>query len=248
MLDQIRCLFREEIAGVLGQVNGLAARTAKVEEVAADHEGRLAALERIVKSPTASGASSHAGYTPSGGSGENEADFQPRSIYLNGWCTWDEKETKGVRRREEVQPWMVQLRSHLDPEDSEAIGEPQLFGVRNIKVQLPIRGNRAVELRGIVSDVIGAHNLLLGGALPKVFLEDSPGKTRVKRCMGKLMGTIKNMVATGETASPTWNPPGVRVSQANGAETVVAEINEYSGRPVFFLESAMRSSGRPQTT
>ena len=92
---------------------------------------------------------------------------------------------------------------------------------------------RAVEMRGIVADVIGARNLQLGGAQPKVFLEDSPGKTRVNRCMGKLMGTIKGMVANGDIAAPTWSPVGVRISQANGGETIVAEINEYSGRPVF---------------
>ena len=101
-----------------------------------------------------------------------------------------------------------------------------------------------MEMRGIVADLVAPLYMLLGGVLPKVNLEDSPAKTRIKRCMGKLMGTIKNLLPAGDVAAPTWSPVGVRVSQASGAEVIVAEINEYSGRPVFLAAECQSVFGK----
>ena len=112
------------------------------------------------------GPSGAASSTPSSAEGE----YVARHLVLRGWATWEEKQTKGARREEDVLPFMVKLRQVLPQVYSVHLGEPKLFGARNVKVLLPVTPGMAWELRGVVLEAIEEHDLVLAGVRPRVMV------------------------------------------------------------------------------
>ena len=61
------------------------------------------------------------------------------------------------------------------------------FGLRNVKVQVPVKPCSAWEMRGVVVDAIAHGSLLLGGVTPRVTVEGSPAGLAAKIAIGRLL-------------------------------------------------------------
>ena len=211
-----------------------------------EHEDRLMKLEAAVSGSsrgswaTAQGTSV-AGSAASASSRAGSAEFVPSYIELRGWSTWEERHQKGVRREEEVSPFMESLKANMPSSYHDVLGPAKLFGARNIKVQIPVKPGMAWELRGVVMDAIQHGGLSLGGVTPRVTVEDSPAGLATKITLGKLMDgarallTEKNRMGWGVT--PDWKAKAVRlVSQGQAGEHEVAHVSE-NGLPIFSAEA-----------
>ena len=221
-------------------------RLSAVENTVREHEDRILKLEAAASASSrgswATGqASSVSGSAASASSRAGSAEFSPGFIELRGWCTWEERHSKGVRREEEVSPFLVALKEHMPSSYHEMLGPAKLFGARNIKVQIPIKPGMAWELRGVVMDAIQHGGLTLGGVAPRVTVEDSPLGLATKVTLGKLMDGAKALLTEkkrqGWTVVPEWKAKAVKlVSEGQAGEYVVAHVSE-NGLPIFNAEN-----------
>ena len=238
--DDLEAILRRVIKEECG------VRLSAVENTVREHEDRLLKLEAAVggnnRGSWATGqGTSVAGSAASASSRVGSADFVPSYIELRGWSTWEERNQKGVRREEDVSPFMVALKEHMPSSYHDMLGPAKLFGARNIKVQIPVKPGMAWELRGVVMDAIQHGGLSLGGVTPRVTVEDSPLGLATKITLGKLMDGAKALLTEknrmGWTVAPDWKAKAVMlVSQGQDGEHEVAHVSE-SGLPIFAAEA-----------
>jgi len=243
--SELEQLLRRVIRDEIGE------RVTALENTTRNHEDRLTKVEQqllsrgtpaasawptsgIGEQPTRSGTSSS--FIPSGiSSGIN--GFTPSFLELRGWCSWEEREEKGVRRVEDVEPFMRGLLEHLPQGYHKYIGAPRLFGAKNVKLQLPIEPGMAWELRGVIRDAILHGDLKLRGIVPRVTVEDSPGVKLQKVTMGKLMDACKALITQkglhGWTVTPEWRDQSVYMKSEGAAGSVRIGYSATNGAPIF---------------
>ena len=179
-----------------------------------------------------------------------EASTWPSSWYFAVGPPWEERQTKGARREEDVMPFMAALRSHVLASYLPRIGEPRLYGPRNIKILLPITPGMAWELRGVLTETIQEHNLLICGVQPRTTVEQSPQEAQVAQCMGRIMDACKNVIGSkallGWTVELDWRAKEVKMMSAgSGGDHVMARVSQ-EGMPIFVPESITTVLGLDQ--
>ena len=95
-------------------------------------------------------------------------------LVFRGWSTWEERQTKGARREEDVAPFMTGPKRVVPASYLANVGEPRLFGARHVKILLPITPWMAWELRGVLTEAIQEHGGSANGAAAIFYLDD-PG-------------------------------------------------------------------------
>jgi hypothetical protein len=222
-----------------------------VDGQVADHEARLKRLEeRPVFSlgpSSAAGGPGRGGSPPSrsswstrGSETTNESvEHEPKYLEFKGWCSWDERLTKGVEKSAFLD-FFAELKTHMPASYSEMLGTPKFFGLRNVKVHVPVRTGTAGELRGIVRDAITIGNLELGGVTPKVMCEDSPSARARKSAMGRMMDACRSLGLTRGLAAcavaPDWPGSAVSVGSGGNEPVLVARISP-TGQPLVDMEA-----------
>ena len=136
-------------------------------------------------------------------------------MVLRGWCSWDEVKTKGVRREEEVVPFMTELFDNMPESYRKHSGKFRLFGARNVKVYLPVTPGMAWELRTVAQDAVERGSLTLGDVTPRIMVEDSPQDAATKVVMGRLIDTTKTAISQKGlicwTVEPDWRAKHVKI-------------------------------------
>ena len=91
--------------------------------------------------------------------GADAIDFQPQYVEVKGFCSWNDRLSKGATRgdaeelMQELLPLLpLQLQQHDRP--------LQLRGLRNYSVQIPVASDVMREVKGISSENLRAAELL----------------------------------------------------------------------------------------
>lgn len=132
-----------------------------------DHERRIAALEVRGSGPSAArGEAAHpppaARPAPAAAAGEAPPTWQPKYIEAKGWCTFEERTTKGLTR-EQCEAIVASLKQRLAPSIAAQVGELEVRGLRSYAFRVRIRGGLGVvlEVSGVARDLVASGALRL---------------------------------------------------------------------------------------
>ena len=96
-----------------------------------------------------------------GGSGD---EFVPSYLEVKGFCSFEEKNTKGISRAV-ITDFVNKFKEYLDEEKKAWVGVPQIRGLKSFKFKVKVKPGHAWEIRELWTDFVSQHDVRLAGVV-----------------------------------------------------------------------------------
>ena len=137
-----------------------------------------------------------------GGSQPSRPTFQPSYVEARGWCTFQDRRTKGLTR-EQCAAIVDSLKTQLAPEVAARVGAMQVRGLRSYTFRIAVSGGEGPcgEVCGVANDLVAAGTLSLPeGYTNRRSLRFGQEKSPEAQAW---IGTIVRILRAAETALQT---------------------------------------------
>ena len=182
---------------LLGQINGVSAKIDAVQEEVKDvdakftaktdnHEARIKALETN-KTP----------------SGQASVWAGPKHLEVKGFCTWEERLTKGVTK-DVVKAFVDDFKSSLPPDKVDWTVAPVIKAARMYKFQVKEDSENIWEIKELWESFVAENDKTLSGETPRFIVERDPEVQQVFKKMGVLYSRLQKKIRAHKVLVPDW--------------------------------------------
>ena len=215
----------DEVKGLGAEIKSLSGRVSNVEDTVKDLKTKHIALADEVKKMQEQGANSNTGAKGS----EQEVSWLPSYAEIKGFCTFDNKQSEGVDRKEALE-LMEKLKPTLPEHVRGSVGEIVLRGARSYSIKIPLLvPEHALEIRASIAETL-RKNPTRGDKYLFISLEPTPSRKHEHSLFGKLKVFIENKCPIDYSAEALWAPDFVIFAEMDGCQPVlVAELAGVTG-------------------
>eukprot|EP00929_Paragymnodinium_shiwhaense_P047313 TRINITY_DN23998_c0_g1_i1.p1 TRINITY_DN23998_c0_g1~~TRINITY_DN23998_c0_g1_i1.p1 ORF type:complete len:286 (+),score=63.44 TRINITY_DN23998_c0_g1_i1:152-1009(+) len=226
-LQQIREAMREEIKEPLE----------RLERVQTQQGNQIAALETSVKADTDSlnkrlveieTNDRHGGSDASTALASAGSCWTPSFVEIRGFCSFDERRTKGISRGEALQ-LREKLIGHLHDTLKSSVGDLSLRGQRSFGLRINVAKGHLNEVFAVWKDVIDSKDLNTDDWQLYIKTEPHPDRVLTNRVMGKLKSFfLEQECMQGKVLEFYWAPEFCVTMKQNNDECILAQIEDLS--------------------
>ena len=164
--------FKEDLKGMHVKIE-------KTAEKIENHEKRITEIESKLKDGNLGG-----------NGGGSSSDFVPLHIEVKGFCTYEERETKGATR-EQIKAFIDGFKATLPQDERSRIGQPQIRAKRSYKFKVKINPEFIWEVKDQWNEYIQREEIELAGQTPYLIVERSPANQLIFNKMGKSYAALQ---------------------------------------------------------
>ena len=152
-----------------------------------DHEKRIKALE-------SGGANARGG---------GREDFVPHYLEVKGFCTWEERKTKGVTGAD-IRKFVASFKESLNEEQKGWVGAPEVRGFKMYKFKVKVDPEFIWETKELWIDFVTANNVTLADPVPYFIVERSPESQKVFNKMGASFAKLQKKILSPKLITAEW--------------------------------------------
>ena len=162
----------------------------------------------------------------SGGGGLPGAEFTPNFVEVKGFCTFEEKATKGVTRAE-INDFIGKFKNQLLPEQKDWIGQPQIRALKSYKFKVKVNPDMIWEIKDNWANYVNENGILLAGSAPRLIVERSPEAQKIFNKMGATFSKLqKKLLGSGAVVRAEWRQKEFFVKKGVAEEGHLLTINQ----------------------
>jgi hypothetical protein len=173
------------------KIEGVKTELKEVDGKVQNHEGRITDLEKK-RAGSAGG--------PQGG---GDGTFVPQHLEVKGFCTCEERQTKGVSRTV-IDEFVKKFRESMDEEKRSWVGASVVRSLKSYKFKVKVNSEYIWEVKEMWSNFVESNDEKLSGSTPYFIVERSPEAQKIFNKMGATFANLQKKVKLPKIISADW--------------------------------------------